>query len=751
MQFKFIIPKLRSPRWIFKVFFAILFIVLGLTIFLKITNRYENFVVFAQPTDSGDETPPSTGDDSSGNNPPPGTGGDNNPGNNPPPGTGGDNNPGNNPPPAEPPPATGPGGQDPGGTPEENCVCNTQVVNDASCTLSGKRVVKTCTNCSGSSICAEDLGAAPLWVQVVSVESDGSRISWKGSQYEDIVKVDTSDALQDWSYPGTGGGIDDEGYFKYYRPYYTDALYNKTWEFDKNTNRIDASGTMNLWIPDGLGNEEFWSNHFCGNGRGWSLTDNQKPPYPPANTYQNQIVNGNDYNGRNVSAYFDSKYNAISYCRIDQNSTTPYYCTPDYDGCIYAFSGGKTCVGDYCNSGGYHAFLNEHIGDFNWINWVRDGSPAWGLQWINSSPGLRYQGRWSATFQIYGDTQNPRFDVNLRAPLGYLCRIADARRIQDNSCSGCSGEMETEQNSGNFIESGRDQPRCTWHVEQFADGAGHGIAMTFLITKDPNFNIAGWYKVRDGSFYKKGNIDVIYPSIVNPYDSDDNGKIYPVLDFDNAVNPGLTTLTGDTLIASGNIDGQLTTDKKGKVSATNWRINNYTADTPFLSNLRNFLSTLQGQASTITITNIGQIQENKVNIIDIADFTINTPLPSNKRNYILFVKGNLTLDAAAGNIIGSTANSIALIAAESININSNIREINAILIADRFNLAYPSGSSTNALKVNGNLISNDLVETWRRDRSDYDKPSVFVVFKPNMYFDLLKLLSSSTLSGRQVQ
>ncbi len=650
---------------------------------------------------------------------------------------------------------TGPGGEDPGGGGEDNCVCETNIVADTiSCTVSGKRVVKTCDGCAGSSMCAEDLGAAPLWVQVISVESDGSRWSWKGSQYEDKVKVNPSDTTP-WSYTSSGGGIDDEGYFKYYRPFSNDASYNRTWEFNRTTNRIDASGTMNLWIAGGLGHEEYWSNHFCGNGRA------MRPEPLPLNQYQDQIVDGNNNFGQRVGGRFpnggvNNRCKLAPGFNVNQASNPNSYCERDYDGCIDAFSGGKTCVGEYCERTGYHEYIDIHTWDFSWLT-----EGGWGSGWWDkyraTNPGMRYQGRWFSTYQIYGDSANPKFDIKLRAPLGYLCRVADARRIGEDG-------NPTKQSSGDYIDDfkaqGETKPRCLWNIDEFDGGDGHGILVTFLLTRDDDFDIPGWYKIKDGSFYRKGDLDMTYPAIVNPYDGDDNGKTYPVIDFDNVTNPGLTTLAGNTLIASGNKDeilaaGSTNPGLVGKISSTNWRITNYTQNSTYLSNLSAFLSVLQGESGTTTITNVNQITSNdKVYIAN--NLVINTPLPPRTR-YILFVNGNLTLSAPPGiTTIGDPNRSIVIIATGNININSNIKEINAILIANGFDLASDlaaGANSVNPLKINGNLISNEFIYISRRDRPppDQDKPSVFVVFKPKMYFDLLPLLSSSALSGRQVQ
>jgi hypothetical protein len=364
---------------------------------------------------------------------------------------------------------------------------------------------------------------------------------------------------------------------------------------------------------------------------------------------------------------------------------------------------------------------------------------------------------------MYGNNSFAKFDVHLRAPLGYLCRIADARRWSPwTDDDDESGPPTTKQNSGEFQMSTRDQPRCVWEVDAFDDGDGNGIVLSFLISKDPNYNPSGWYKIVDGAFHKNGSLTMTYPSIVNPYDTDDNGKVYPVVKSANSNTNGLSTVATQTFIASGNKDDNLALIRSGthpnagqvgKVSTQNWKLTNYAVNSSYLSNLGDFLSVIKGQKATKTITDLNQIERNKVNIIN-SPYTITGALPDRGGPYILLVNGALTLNIGAGSTVNTTGDSIALISTSTINIHSTIGQINTILVADSFNLAYDLAAGTNSatpLKINGNLVSANPVDTLRRDRPDFDKPSLFVVFKPKMYLDVLPLLSVTQTGGRQIQ
>src|SRR3989344_4891532 len=168
----------------------------------------------------------------------------------------------------DPPPATGEGGANPGGAGNEDCVCGTKVESNSPDCPGKIKVIRTCNNiCDQSGYdCVADngLGFAPLWTAVVSLEQPSNiRTYWKGSQDEDAVVIDEGNT-QSWSVdPDDGGGLDDEGYFNLFRVFYGDFVagnIGRRWIFDKASNHIDASGTMNIWIEDSVGYEEDWSN-----------------------------------------------------------------------------------------------------------------------------------------------------------------------------------------------------------------------------------------------------------------------------------------------------------------------------------------------------------------------------------------------------------------------------------------------------------------------------------------------------------
>ena len=108
-----------------------------------------------------------------------------------------------------------------------------------------------------------------------------------------------------------------------------------------------------------------------------------------------------------------------------------------------------------------------------------------------------------------------------------------------------------------------------------------------------------------------------------------------------------------------------------------------------------------------------------------------------------------------GNKLNVSGRAIALIATGAISIHSSVTDINAILIANSVDIASDLASpnqSLNTLKIHGNLISNTAINApLERERVNYLQPSLFVVFNPQMYLDLLPYLSTIVREGREIQ
>ena len=151
------------------------------------------------------------------------------------------------------------------------------------------------------------------------------------------------------------------------------------------------------------------------------------------------------------------------------------------------------------------------------------------------------------------------------------------------------------------------------------------------------------------------------------------------------------------------------------------------------------------QYVTITDTNgngiieSGELISNKINMIT-GNFTVDSPSIQSKSPFLLVVIGDVTI---TGNI-NPPAKSMAIITTGAIKINSTVTELNGIFIANSVDFAsdiIPGNTTANTLKITGNLISLTNTDTNKRKRDDIQKPSLYIIVKPEMYLDLLPMIS----------
>lgn len=258
----------------------------------------------------------------------------------------------------------------------------------------------------------------------------------------------------------------------------------------------------------------------------------------------------------------------------------------------------------------------------------------------------------------------------------------------------------------------------------------------------------GWYRLKQASLAKQGAVLNFIPPNVVPYDGFDTDE-----ELLNIRQPAESDGIG--LITTGNsIDiGPITSN----VSNKNWAKTNYSANKGYLSNLSSFTSYARAKKEIKVINNLSEMESNKINII-YSDVTIAFSAFDAIDNAVLIVNGQVLLDQAPPilpipQIFNRNRNSIAIIATGQINVHQNLTEINGIFIANSYDLGWGGVSSGTPLKVVGNLISNTAVTNIKRYRpvADYQRASLYIVFYPQYYYDLIPYLSTITQEGRQLE
>ncbi len=255
---------------------------------------------------------------------------------------------------------------------------------------------------------------------------------------------------------------------------------------------------------------------------------------------------------------------------------------------------------------------------------------------------------------------------------------------------------------------------------------------------------AEWYKLKNASFHRQGSLQMSIPSNITRFDNDDTTEMYPL-----SVNAGVMTASSTPISVASTTNS---------VSNVGWNKDSFNDENSFLASLPSFLEYAKLQKKTQIITSVSEIQSDIINIFE-GNLIINNSnqLPSNENNYVLIVNGNLTLEDMPGNSerFNNQGRSIAVMTTGAFNIHSDYDELTGIFISQSINLGYdtPAVDTRHAksLKIVGNLISATPIDDLRRINPDTTKPTLFIVFRPDFYVDLLTLLSTIVRESTQIE
>ncbi len=250
-----------------------------------------------------------------------------------------------------------------------------------------------------------------------------------------------------------------------------------------------------------------------------------------------------------------------------------------------------------------------------------------------------------------------------------------------------------------------------------------------------------WFKLKDGSFSKKGAYSNDIPTTVNTFDTDDTTQPYLIANKTTApVNdPGVVIIPAPP--------------GSDQASVKEWiNSNNYSYTAPFTPST--FMSYIKSRKEYRTITSISGLSSG-VGIYlynSGGTLTIDNTAENNLRAVapvLLVVSGGDVTLNSSDNIFGDNAapQGVGILTDGNLNIAANMTSLNGLFIADQVNF----GSSTNPLKITGNIISQNPADTDTRSRVDTTRPSIFVVARPSLYLNLLPYFSTATYEWKQLQ
>jgi len=264
-------------------------------------------------------------------------------------------------------------------------------------------------------------------------------------------------------------------------------------------------------------------------------------------------------------------------------------------------------------------------------------------------------------------------------------------------------------------------------------------AVQTLHAAEPVSPSVPWIKLKGSSFSGLGTQLQTYtiPAPAAAFDADDDNSRVLVTGSDD-LQSGLVT---QVYIAS------------GEANLQKWQSSHY----PKKSNTSYdaFLKYAQSRKSNVHEINgdINLIGSAGDGIYTVANAVVGTMIDINSpslvskfgSNVVLVTSGTVKISVAQF----APARSVAIIA-DTIIFGSDVELAKGVFVANTISMEQ----STKPLKIVGNLMSLqtpvDLTASRKRTESP-DKPSVFIVFDPKIYMEVLPYLSTAVYETRQIQ
>lgn len=250
-----------------------------------------------------------------------------------------------------------------------------------------------------------------------------------------------------------------------------------------------------------------------------------------------------------------------------------------------------------------------------------------------------------------------------------------------------------------------------------------------------------WYRLNSASLHKRNAISDAIPSKITPFDSTDTDHKY--LTIQNILSQygvGLITTEGSINI------GPYTSE----VSETNWSRPKYDIQPNIRAYMDYFLQYSRKQKKVNIISSVAEIDSNTINIYEATE-PLSISIFPNKESYVLLTKSDIIIEDNFSHIVNPQGASIAIISMGTVYIDPDIKEVNGIFIANNFDFAYEKDNSPYNLKIDGNLISANEISDLKRGKEPYESASLYVVFNPQMYIDLIPHLSFFNIGKKEVQ
>jgi len=243
-----------------------------------------------------------------------------------------------------------------------------------------------------------------------------------------------------------------------------------------------------------------------------------------------------------------------------------------------------------------------------------------------------------------------------------------------------------------------------------------------------------WVKLKNTSFQTDKSLDNDIPSSPLAYDADDTVSLY-FIDGES----GSVIVNGAVSVDSNN--------PYAKVSSGGWVYDGYNGPNQLL-NKDVYLEYIKSRKeyTPISFGELATKSQSGIYYINTdINFTNSNQLPNS--DFVLIVDGTVSINIAEFNVNADQPNHSVAILANNIVFGNNTTKAYGIFVANSLN----TGTNTVGLKFKGNVIASSLINNRTQPASTNRRPSLFVVFHPETYFDLLPYLSVDKYDWQQIK
>lgn len=251
------------------------------------------------------------------------------------------------------------------------------------------------------------------------------------------------------------------------------------------------------------------------------------------------------------------------------------------------------------------------------------------------------------------------------------------------------------------------------------------------LTPTPTPYLGPWPKLKDSSYVSRFRVQSTIPNSPIAYDSDDTTQPHFIIGDGGVVISRSISLTS--------------LNSNAKASTKDWKFGNYSDMLPPTLTPSDYELYVRGRKEHKDIDSLNEIDGDGIySLKSTADLNIDSvPAAFNLYNVVLIAHGTVNINVTNS---FNPSKSVAIVA-PIVNFSPQTTDASGIFIANVVN----TGSTTNqGLKINGNLIAQDTFNIQRR-WSNLNRPTIFVVFKPEIYLDLLPYLSVASYNWQQQQ